>query len=50
MRLLQDQINVEPAPKVFLQNKLSKSQTKLKEIEPVIAGKRKHISKSIRIR
>jgi hypothetical protein len=31
---------VEAAPKVFLQNKLTKSQLKLKELGPIITNKR----------
>jgi len=33
-------MNVEPSPKVFLQNKLGKSQSKLAELEPVVNNKR----------
>ncbi|KAI0647754.1 hypothetical protein C8Q79DRAFT_951721 [Trametes meyenii] len=34
-------MSVEPAPKVYLQNRLSRCRTKLQELEPVLASKRK---------
>ncbi|KAJ7095722.1 hypothetical protein B0H15DRAFT_826828 [Mycena belliarum] len=34
-------MSVEPAPKVFLQNKLSRSRAKLQELGPLIEGKRR---------
>jgi hypothetical protein len=33
-------MSVEPAPKVFLQNKLSRSRAKLQELDPLMDGKR----------
>jgi hypothetical protein len=33
-------MSVEPAPKVFLQNKLSRSRAKLQELGPLVDGKR----------
>ncbi|CAK5284133.1 unnamed protein product [Mycena citricolor] len=35
-----EEMSIEPAPKVFLQNKLSRCRSKLKELAPVIDGKR----------
>ncbi|KAJ7195463.1 hypothetical protein GGX14DRAFT_676626 [Mycena pura] len=32
--------NIEPAPKVFLQNKLNRARAKLQELTPVLEGKR----------
>ncbi|KAL7280164.1 hypothetical protein ACG7TL_006583 [Trametes sanguinea] len=34
-------MSVEPAPKVYLQNRLSKCRTKLQELEPVLSSKQK---------
>ncbi|KAJ7133001.1 hypothetical protein C8R46DRAFT_970553 [Mycena filopes] len=34
-------MSVEPAPKVFLQNKLSRSRAKLHELTPILDGKRR---------
>ena len=34
-------MSTEPAPKIFLQNKLSKSRAKLEELAPMIASRRK---------
>ncbi|RPD62761.1 hypothetical protein L226DRAFT_532256 [Lentinus tigrinus ALCF2SS1-7] len=34
-------MSVEPAPKVYLQNRLSKCRSKLEELEPVLTSKRK---------
>jgi hypothetical protein len=34
------EMSVEPAPKIFLQNKLSKCRTKLEELGPLIEAKR----------
>lgn len=39
-RIQQDSISVDPAPKVFLQNKLSRSQSKLAELGPLVTNKR----------
>ncbi|PBK97599.1 hypothetical protein ARMGADRAFT_1076075 [Armillaria gallica] len=36
-------LNVDPAPKVFLQNKLSKSRSKLQELRPVIDNKKREV-------
>ncbi|KAF7298890.1 hypothetical protein MIND_00837000 [Mycena indigotica] len=36
-----DAISVEPAPKVFLQNKLNRARMKLKELTPVLEAKRR---------
>ncbi|KAJ7505127.1 hypothetical protein B0H11DRAFT_1976959 [Mycena galericulata] len=36
-----DAMSVEPAPKVFLQNKLSRSRAKLQELGPVVDSKRR---------
>ncbi|KAJ6585189.1 hypothetical protein B0H19DRAFT_1108684 [Mycena capillaripes] len=36
-----DAMSVEHAPKVFLQNKLSRSRAKLQELSPVVDGKRR---------
>ncbi|KAJ7928075.1 hypothetical protein B0H13DRAFT_2248511 [Mycena leptocephala] len=36
-----DAMSVEPAPKVFLQNKLSRSRAKLQELGPLVDGKRR---------
>ncbi|KAJ7600812.1 hypothetical protein C8J56DRAFT_1074375 [Mycena floridula] len=41
LNIRQGAISVEPAPKIFLQNKLSKCQSKLGELEPLIANKRR---------
>ncbi|KIJ62735.1 hypothetical protein HYDPIDRAFT_157678 [Hydnomerulius pinastri MD-312] len=40
-----DEVCVEPAPKVFLQNKLARSRTKLLELEPVLGTKRGEVEK-----
>ncbi|KAL0961378.1 hypothetical protein HGRIS_006332 [Hohenbuehelia grisea] len=37
------EMSVEPAPKIFLQNKLSRSRSKLQELDPVLASKRKEL-------
>lgn len=37
--MLQSDLNVEPLPKVFLQNKLSRCRNKLTELEPVLQAK-----------
>ncbi len=34
-------MNVDPAPKVYLQNRLAKCKQKLLEVQPVIDAKRK---------
>ncbi|KZT09361.1 uncharacterized protein LAESUDRAFT_675278 [Laetiporus sulphureus 93-53] len=36
-------MSVEPAPKVYLQNRLTKSRAKLSELRPVIDGKRRDV-------
>ncbi|KAJ7677465.1 hypothetical protein B0H17DRAFT_1079241 [Mycena rosella] len=36
-------MSVEPAPKVFLQNKLSRSRAKLQELGPLMEGKRRDL-------
>ncbi|KAJ6525279.1 hypothetical protein DFH09DRAFT_1188777 [Mycena vulgaris] len=36
-------MSVEPAPKVFLQNKLTRSRAKLQELSPVMEGKRREL-------
>ncbi|KAJ6508511.1 hypothetical protein C8R45DRAFT_1168696 [Mycena sanguinolenta] len=41
----QDAMSVEPAPKVFLQNKLSRSRAKLQELDPLMDGKRREQDK-----
>ncbi|KAF7346569.1 hypothetical protein MSAN_01885000 [Mycena sanguinolenta] len=41
----QDAMSVEPAPKVFLQNKLSRSRVKLQELGPLMDGKRREQDK-----
>jgi hypothetical protein len=33
-------MSVEPAPKIFLQNKLSRCRSKLQELQPLITAKR----------
>ncbi|KIY68332.1 hypothetical protein CYLTODRAFT_421746 [Cylindrobasidium torrendii FP15055 ss-10] len=38
-----DQLNVDPAPKVFLQNKVAKSRMKLQELAPVLDSKRREV-------
>ncbi|EGN98055.1 hypothetical protein SERLA73DRAFT_55208 [Serpula lacrymans var. lacrymans S7.3] len=38
-------MNVEPAPKIFLQNKLARSRNKLQELEPVLQAKRDEVEK-----
>lgn len=38
--MIQDTINTDPAPKVFLQNKYSRAQTKLIEAKGVVDTKR----------
>ena len=40
MHLRQDDMSVEPAPKVFIQNKLAKCRNKLQELGPLINTKR----------
>ncbi|KAH7926483.1 hypothetical protein BV22DRAFT_1104300 [Leucogyrophana mollusca] len=40
-----DEMSLEPAPKIYLQNKLSKSRTKLRELEPVLEEKRSEVEK-----
>ncbi|EGO23646.1 hypothetical protein SERLADRAFT_370507 [Serpula lacrymans var. lacrymans S7.9] len=37
-------MNVEPAPKIFLQNKLARSRNKLQELEPVLQAKRNNLN------
>ncbi|EIN12379.1 hypothetical protein PUNSTDRAFT_97060 [Punctularia strigosozonata HHB-11173 SS5] len=37
-------INLDPSPKVFLQNKLSRSRAKLEELMPVVEAKRREIA------
>lgn len=37
-------MSLEPAPKVFLQNKLSRSRAKSQELEPLISSKRQWAS------
>ncbi|KAF8526758.1 hypothetical protein JB92DRAFT_3087230 [Gautieria morchelliformis] len=39
------ELNVESAPKVFLQNKLSRCRSKLKELEPVLHAKKQDAEK-----
>ncbi|KAF7314469.1 hypothetical protein MKEN_00919900 [Mycena kentingensis (nom. inval.)] len=36
-----DAMNIEPTPKVFLQNKLSRARAKLNELDPVLVAKRR---------
>ncbi|KAH7913976.1 hypothetical protein BJ138DRAFT_1058030 [Hygrophoropsis aurantiaca] len=38
-----DEMSLDPAPKVYLQNKLTKSRTKLRELEPVLQSKRSEV-------
>lgn len=38
--LVQEAMSVEPAPKVFIQNKLRRSRDKLAELVPLIDSKR----------
>ncbi|KII86660.1 hypothetical protein PLICRDRAFT_55576 [Plicaturopsis crispa FD-325 SS-3] len=38
-----DEMNIEPAPKVFLQNKLIRCQNKLAELRPVLDAKRRDV-------
>jgi hypothetical protein len=33
-------MNVDPAPKVFVQNKLAKGRSKLQELDPLLNAKR----------
>ncbi|KAF7365022.1 hypothetical protein MVEN_00373300 [Mycena venus] len=42
-----DAMSVEPAPKVFLQNKLSRSRAKLQELDPLMDAKRREQDKLI---
>ncbi|KAJ7367108.1 hypothetical protein DFH08DRAFT_836568 [Mycena albidolilacea] len=42
-----DEMSVEPAPKVFLQNKLSRSRAKLQELDPLMDGKRREQDKLV---
>jgi len=37
--MLQDELNTEPAPKIFLQNKLNRAQLKLTELEYILFPK-----------
>lgn len=37
----QDEMSVEPVPKVYLQNRLSKCKEKLQEVQTIIASKRR---------
>ena len=37
----QGEMSVDPAPKVYLQNRLSKCRSKLQELDPVLSAKRK---------
>lgn len=46
----QDNMSVEPAPKVFIQNRLAKSQQKLKELNPIISNKSVFESSTVSIR
>ena len=36
---MQDELNTEPAPKIFLQNKLNRAQLKLTELEHILFPK-----------
>lgn len=38
--LKQGEMSVEPAPKIFIQNKLAKCRSKLQELDPLIVAKR----------
>ncbi|KIY45574.1 hypothetical protein FISHEDRAFT_49111 [Fistulina hepatica ATCC 64428] len=44
-----DEISLEPQPKIFLQNKLSRSRGKLAELEPVILSKERDLEKLQRL-
>ena len=44
MRKPQSDLNTEPTPKIFLQNKLTQCRSKLQELVPLIAAKRKSSS------
>jgi len=43
------EMSVEPAPKVYLQNRLSKCRTKLGELRPVIDGKRREVEQHAKL-
>ena len=41
--LTQDALSIEPAPKIFLQNKLRRCREKLQELTPVTESKREFL-------